>query len=105
MQSISDFPDGSSEPVYGDDHEVVTFTQPAHAFGPTWSVATSASRCGVGEHPIRRDARSPYRVVLLVDRLLPGGYPEIRGGAHGHMHPPASDLSSGVRSQGTRIRL
>jgi hypothetical protein len=36
-------------------------------------------------------SRSRDGVVLLVDGLLSGGHPEIRGGAHGRLQRPASD--------------
>ena len=49
MQSGGDLSNGSSEPVYGDNHELVAFTKPAHAFRPTGSVATCASGRGVAE--------------------------------------------------------
>jgi hypothetical protein len=60
---------------------------------------------GVREDPVGGDASRRDGVVLLIDGLLSGGHPEVRGGAHGHMQPPASDLSSGVRSNRTRTRL
>jgi hypothetical protein len=43
--------------------------------------------------------------VLLIDGLLPGGHPEVRGDGHTPMEPPGSDNSSGVRFTGTRIPL
>lgn len=76
MQSCGDFPNGSSEPVDGDDHKVVTFAEPAHAFRPAGSVATGASGRGVGEDPVGGDAGRRDGVVLLIDGLLPGGHPE-----------------------------
>ena len=98
-------PNGSSEPVYGDDDELVAFSEPAHAFRPARSVTTGASGRGVGEHPVGHDARSRDGVVLLLDGLLPGGHSEVNGGAHGHMQQMRSDNSSGVRPRGTRTRL
>jgi hypothetical protein len=86
MPCGGDFRHGASEPVYGDHHEVIAITEPAHALRPTRSVATGASGGGVGEDPVGCDARRRNRVVLLVDGLLSGGHPEVRGGAHGHMN-------------------
>jgi hypothetical protein len=105
MESRRDFADGATEPVYGDDHEVIAFTEVTHALRPAGSVATSATGRGVGEDTVGGDARSRDGVVLLIDALLPGGYPEVRGGGHTCMQPPGSDNSSGVRSTGTRTRL
>ena len=34
MQSSGDFPNGSSEPVYRSDDQVVALPEPAHALGP-----------------------------------------------------------------------
>jgi hypothetical protein len=94
--SSGDFPNGASEPVHGDNHELVAFTKPAHAFHPARSVATCASGRGVAEDPVGGDASRRDGVVLLVDGLLPGGDPEVSGGAHAHAHkePLGSDNSS-----------
>ena len=54
MQSSGDFPDGSPEPVYGGDDQVVALTKPADALGPARSVTTGAPGSGVGEDPIGR---------------------------------------------------
>ena len=69
------------------------------------SVATGATGGGVGEDPVWGDASRRDGVVLLIDGLLPGGHPEVRGGGHTRMEPPGSDNSSGVRFTGTRTRL
>ena len=105
MESRGDFADGASEPVYGDDHEVIAFAEVTHALRPAGSVATSATGCGVGEDPVGGDASRRDGVVLLIDRLLPGGHPEVRGGGHTRMEPSGSDNSSGVRFTGSRTRL
>ena len=105
MESRGDFADGASEPVYGDDHEVIAFAEVTHALRPAGSVATSPNGCGVGEDPVGGDASRRDGVVLLIDGLLPGGHPEVRGGGHTPMEPPGSDKSSGVRFMGTRIPL
>ena len=105
MESRGDFADGASEPVYGDDHEVIAFAEVTHALRPAGSVATSATGRGVGEDPVGGDASRRDGVVLLIDGLLPGGHPEVRGGGHTAMEPPGSDNSSGVRFTGTRTRL
>jgi hypothetical protein len=72
MQCSGDFPDGASEPVYGDDHKMIAFTEPAHALRPARSVATGASGGRVGEDSVGCDASSRNGVVLLVDTLLSG---------------------------------
>jgi hypothetical protein len=82
VQCGGDFPNGSSEPIYRDDYEVVSLAEPAHAFRPGRSVATGAPGCGVGEDPIRNDSCSRNGILLLVDGLLSGGDPEIGGNAH-----------------------
>ncbi len=82
MQSGGNFPNRSSKPVYGDDHEMVTFPEPAHAFRPAWSVTTGTPGSCVGEHPIRNDPCSRNSILLLVDGLLSGGDPEIGSYAH-----------------------
>jgi len=105
MQCGGDFPHGASEPVYGDHHEVIAITEPAHALRPARSVAPGASGGGVGEDAVGCDARRRNGVVLLVDGLLSGGHPEVRGGAHGHVQQLQSDNSSGVRPRETRTRL
>ncbi len=74
MECSGDFPNGPSEPVDSDDHEVVAFTKPTHAFCPARSVATGASGGGVGENPVGCDACGCDGVVLLVDGLLSGGH-------------------------------
>src|ERR1700745_1490339 len=61
-----------TEPVDGDDQEVIAFAELPHAPRPAGSVATSATGCGVGEHPVGGDASRREGVVLLIDRLLPG---------------------------------
>jgi len=38
----------------------------------------------VTARPVGGDAGSRDGVVLLVEGLLAGGHPEVRGGAHGH---------------------
>jgi hypothetical protein len=50
-------------------------------------------------------ARRRDGVVLLVDGLLAGGHPEVRGGAHGHMDPLRSDNSSDVRPREVGLAL
>jgi hypothetical protein len=87
MESRGDFADGASEPVYGDDHEVIPFSEVTHALSPGGSVAASATGRGVGENSVGSDARRRDGVVLLIDGLLPGGYPEVCGGGHAHMEP------------------
>jgi len=82
MQCSGHLPNGSSEPVYGDDDELVAFSEPAHAFRPARSVTTGASGRGVGEHPIRNDPCSRNSILLLVDGLLSGGDAKIGGNAH-----------------------
>jgi hypothetical protein len=82
MKSGSNFPNGSSESVYGDDDEVVAFSEPADAFRPPGSVATGASGSCVGENPVRNDACSRNSIVLLVDGLLSGGDAKIGGDTH-----------------------
>ena len=82
MQCGGDFPHGASEPVYGHHHQVIAMTEPAHALRPTRSVAPGASGGGVGEDSVGCDARRRTGVVLLVDGLLSGGHPKVRGGAH-----------------------
>ena len=57
MQSGSDFPDGASEPVYGDDHEMIPLSEITHALRPSGSVAARAPRRGVGEDSVGSDAR------------------------------------------------
>src|SRR6516225_9161449 len=105
MKCSRDFPHGPSEPVYGNNHEVIAFTEPAHALSPARSVATGASGRGVGEDAIGCDARRGNGVVLLIDGLLTGGHPEVRGGAHDHIKPSRSDNSSDVRPRESRTRL
>jgi hypothetical protein len=105
MQCVRDFPQGASQPVYRDHHEVIAFTEPAHARRPTRSVATGASGSGIGEDSVGCNARRRNGVVLLVDGLLSGGHPEVRGDAHSHMQPLRSDKSSGVRPTESRTRL
>jgi hypothetical protein len=56
MEGGGDFADGASEPVYGDDHEVIAFAKVTHALRPAGSAATSAAGCGVGEDPVGGDA-------------------------------------------------
>ncbi len=53
MQDNGDFPDGSTEPIYSGDDELVAFTEPADAFGPPGSVTTGTPGSCVGEHPVR----------------------------------------------------
>src|SRR5712672_2188385 len=105
MKGSRDFADGASEPVYGDDDELIAFAEVTHALRPAGSVATGATGRGVGEDPVGGDARRRDGIVLLIDGLLPGGHPEVRGGGHTPMEPPGSDNSSGVRSARTRTRL
>ena len=80
MEGTGDFPDGPSKPVYGDDHEVIAFTEPAHALRPAGSVATSATGRGVGEDPVGGDPSRRDGVVLLIDGLLPMAAESV--GAH-----------------------
>jgi hypothetical protein len=68
--------------------------------GSGGSVATSATGRGVGEHPVGDDASRRNGVVLLIDRLLPRGHPQVRGGGHTPMQPLGSRNSSGVRING-----
>ena len=82
MQSSGDFPDGSSEPIYCDDDELVAFTEPADAFGPARSITTGTPGSGVGEHPIRDNPCSRNSILLLIDGLLSGRDPEIGGDTH-----------------------
>jgi len=105
LESRGDFADGASEPVYGDDHEVIALAEVTHVLRPARSVVTSATGRGVGEDPVGGDASRRDGVVLLIDGLLPGGHPEVRGGGHSAVQPAGSDNSSGVRFTGTRTRL
>jgi hypothetical protein len=82
MQSGGNFPNGSSEPVDGDNYEVVAFAEPADALCPGRSVATGASGCGIGEHSVRGDPCSRNSILLLIDGLLSSRDPEIGGDAH-----------------------
>jgi hypothetical protein len=97
MQSGGDFPNGASEPVHGDNHELVTFTKPAHAFHPARSIATGAPGRGVGEYPIGNDARGRDDIVLLIDTLLSGGDPEVGGSTHRDIQQVLSDNPSRFR--------
>jgi len=97
MQSSGDFPDGSSEPVDGSDDEVIALPKPAQAFGPARSVATGTPGCGVAAHPIGNDAGGRDDIVLLIDRLLPSGNPEIDGNTHLHVQQVLSDNPSRLR--------
>ncbi len=106
MEGTGDFPDGPSKPVYGDDHEVIAFTEPAHALRPAGSVATSATGRGVGEHPVGGDPSRRDGVVLLIDGLVPGGHPEVRGGGHTAMNHRGPTFSLCVSPRaGPRVRL
>ena len=105
MQSSGNFSNGSSEPVDGDDDEFVSFSEPAHTFGPAGPVTTGASGRAIGEKPVGRDARSCDRVVLLVNRLLTGRNPEVCGCAHRQLQQLRSDKLSCVTPSGTRTRL
>ena len=105
MKGGGNFADRASEPVYGDDHEVIAFAEVTHALRPARSVATSATGCGVGEDPVGGDASRRDGVMLLIDRLLPGGHPEVRGNGHTRIQRPGSDNSSSVGSTRTRTRL
>jgi len=91
-----DFAHGAPEPVDGDNDELVALAQVSHALGPTRTIATGATGRRIRKDPIGDDARRGDGVVLLIDRLLPGGHPEVRGDGHVHMEPPRSDNSSGV---------
>src|SRR5277367_3904655 len=82
MQRCGDFPHRPSEPVDSGDNQVVAFTEPAHALGPTRTVTTGAPGSGVGEHAVGTDARGCDDIVLLIDRLLPGRHTEIDGKTH-----------------------
>jgi hypothetical protein len=82
MKSGSNFPNGSSESIYGDDDELVAFPEPAHAFSPARSVTTGTPRRGVGEYPIGDNPRSGNSILLLIDGLLASRDPEIGGDAH-----------------------
>jgi hypothetical protein len=86
VQCGGDFANGSSEAVYGDHHEVIAITEPAHALRPARSAATGASGGSVGEEPVGCDACGCNGVVLLVDGLLSGRHPEVRSDTHGHMN-------------------
>jgi hypothetical protein len=83
MQSGGDFPDGSSESVYGSDDQVVALPKPANAFGPTRSVTTGAPRGGVGEYPVGDNSCSRNCILLLVDGLLSGGDAKVGSNAQG----------------------
>jgi hypothetical protein len=68
VESRGDFADGASEPIYGDDHEVIAFTEVTYALRPAGSVATSATGRGVGEDPLGGDASRRDGVMLLTSR-------------------------------------
>ncbi len=101
MEGTGDFPDGPSKPVYGDDHEVIAFTEPAHALRPAGSVATSATGRGVGEHPVGGDPSRRDGVVLLIDGLLPGG----PLAALGVCHSPSLRLSAMMKMSAAAQRM
>lgn len=82
IQSSGDLPDGSSESIYRYDDEVVTFAEPADAFGPGWSVTTGTPGSRVGEHPVRDDPCSRNSIPLLIDGLLSSRHAKIHGDAH-----------------------
>ena len=82
MQSSGDFPDGSSESIYCDDHELVALAEPADAFGPARSITTGTPGSCVGEHPIRCNASVGDSVVLLIHGLLPSGNPKVSSNTH-----------------------
>jgi hypothetical protein len=82
MQSGGDLANGSSEPVDGDDNELVALPKPAHALGPARPIATGAPGRGVDEDAVRDDPCSRNSILLLIDGLLPGGNPKVRSNTH-----------------------
>ena len=72
IQRCRDLPNGSSESIHSSDDQVVALTEPADAFGPTWSVTPGPSGSRVSEYPIGYDASGGDHILLLIDRLLRG---------------------------------
>ncbi len=97
MQSSGDLTNGSPEPVYRSDDQVVTLPEPAHALCPARSIATGASGSGVGEHPIGNNAGGRDDIVLLIDGLLPGRDPDVNGNTHLQVQQMLSDNPSRLK--------
>jgi hypothetical protein len=79
MEGSSDFPDGPSKPVYGDDHELIAFTDHSGYAGAT--VRDMLDSNGNASPLAAPDTRRPYGV--------PRGKVCHQGGAadvghHGH---------------------
>ncbi len=86
MQGGGDLADGSSESIDGSDDELVTFAEPADAFGPPRSITTGTPGSCVGEDPIRDNPCSRNSILLLIDGLLSSGDPKVGSDTHHHFN-------------------